>query len=162
MTLKNVERNATYGEVVTLVVWECPSCGIVYGIPKSFADACRSSGQRYWCPNGHHLGWNETDADRERKRAEQAERRASSAEDTARRWRENAGQERRSAIAYKGHLTRLRTRIANGVCPVPGCKRSGFSQVMRHIASAHPDWLHDHPELSDQDVPPSARSRDDG
>ena len=140
-------RNVTYDVVTSLVVWECPSCGIVYGIPRQFADQIKAQGSHYYCPNGHRLSWRQSDADRERKRAERAEREASAARDTARRWRDNADRERRSAIAYKGHLTRIRNRIASGVCPVPGCKRSGFTQILRHITTQHPEWLHDHPEL---------------
>lgn len=139
----------TYGQTVDLVVVSCPVCGIVHAIPEDFRDAIRKKGRpaHYYCPNGHDLGWSESDADRQRKRAEQLERRLRSTQDTADRWQRNAEAERRSAIAYKGHLTRVRKRIANGVCPVPGCKRSGFDRVMAHIASQHPDWLHQHPEV---------------
>lgn len=149
MTRLIANRQHTYGVDITLVVWECPSCGIVYGIPEDFAEACRKSGQRYYCPNGHSLGWNETEADRQKNRADALQRRLNSAQDTADRWRENAQREARSAAAYKGHLTRAKNRIANGVCPVPGCKRSGFTKVMAHIASEHPGWLHDHPEVGE-------------
>jgi hypothetical protein len=140
----------TYGIQVDLVVWECPTCGIVYGIPVKFANACKRTGASYYCPTGHKLSWYETDADRERKKREKAERELSAANDTAERWKRNARRSDMSARAYKGHLTRIRKRIVNGVCPVPDCKRSGFTQVMRHIKSQHPDWLHDHPELSDE------------
>jgi hypothetical protein len=36
-----VRRNHTYPLAVELIVWECPSCGIVYGIPTAFADSTR-------------------------------------------------------------------------------------------------------------------------
>jgi uncharacterized Zn finger protein (UPF0148 family) len=147
MTVIIANRKHSYGIDVALLVNACPTCGIVYGIPQDFSDACYRNGTRYYCPNGHSLGWSETEADRQRKRAEQLARRLSGSEDTAARWRENAERERRSAIAYKGHMTRARNRIAAGVCPVPGCKRSGFTQVMSHIASQHPGWVADHPEV---------------
>lgn len=150
-TVRAAQRNHSYGITVELKVRECPTCGIVYGVPADFYDACYRKGERFFCPNGHSLGWNETEADRERKRRQQAERDAEALKrdrDWYREQRDAARQlaehERRSAIAYKGHLTRIRRRIANGVCPVPGCKRSGFQRVMAHIASQHPDWLHDH------------------
>lgn len=59
-------------------------------------------------------------------------------------YREQLASERRSAAALRGHITRLKNRIVAGVCPVPGCKRSGFSNVMRHVASKHPEWHADH------------------
>lgn len=128
----------------SLTVLNCGVCSIVHAIPKQLYDRCQETGERWYCPNGHYLHFIETEADRQRKKAEQLERRLRSTQDTAARWRANADRERRSAIAYKGHLTRVRRRIANGVCPVPGCKRSGFERVMAHIASQHPDWLHEH------------------
>jgi hypothetical protein len=140
------QRGYTYPIKTTLVVWECPTqgCGIVYGIPEEFADSLRANGGSYYCPNGHQLSWNETDADRERKKREAAERRAANYEQQADFERERAARARRSNIALRGHLTRIRNRIAAGVCPVPGCRRSGFAQVMRHLASKHPDWLAEH------------------
>jgi hypothetical protein len=140
------KRGYMYGVKTTLVVWECPAqgCGIVYGIPQEFANSLQSQGGSYYCPNGHELSWDETDADRERKRAERAERRLRAEEDTSRRLTDNLRHQEHRARALKGHLTRMRNRIANGVCPVPGCKRSGFTNVMRHIAAKHPEWHHNH------------------
>lgn len=137
--------NITFVETLTRTrCW----CGIAFAVPDDLLDNAHNHRQAIFCPQGHRCVWKETEADRQRKRAEQLERRLRSTEDTAQRWRANAEQERRSAAAYKGHLTRMRNRIVNGVCPVPGCKRSGFKQVMAHIASQHPDWLHEHPELA--------------
>lgn len=139
-----VNRQHVYPHTTCLEVHECGKCGIIWGCPEDYLDARRRDGQTFYCPNGHGRVFRETDLDRERKRATQLERQLASSRDTADRWKQNAERERRSAIAYKGHLTRIRNRIANGVCPVPGCKRSGFTRVMAHIASQHPDWLHDH------------------
>lgn len=140
----NTRRRYAYPITVQLRVWECGICGIVYGIPDDFADQLRKSGGTYYCPNGHGLRWQETEADVQRKRAEAAERRAEQAESTAKYQRCRAEAARRSASAYKGQLTKIRNRIANGVCPVPGCKRSGFIAVMRHIATKHPTWHAEH------------------
>lgn len=146
MTTINAIRREVYGVVVELIVWECPvqGCGIVYGVPKHYADALRTAGGNYWCPNGHALSWHETDADRERTKRKAAERRADNYERQADYERERAERERRTAIALRGHLTRIRKRIIAGICPVPGCRRSGFAQVMRHLSAKHPDWLAEH------------------
>lgn len=134
------------GRLTIVTCW----CGIAHAIPDdldSWAD--QSASNVVYCPLGHKWVRRETAVARERKEREQLQRRLDAERDTSRRWRDRAEAERRSAIAYKGHLTRIRRRIANGVCPVPGCKRSGFSRVLSHIASQHPDWLHDHPEITD-------------
>lgn len=54
---------------------------------------------------------------------------------------------RRQVAARKGQITKMRNRIANGVCPVPGCKRSGFDNVASHIATVHPNF-HAHQDES--------------
>lgn len=144
MPVVAVERLHEYPYKVSLIIWECPTCGIVYGIPREFANEVRASGSHYYCPNGHHLSWTESDADREKKRADAAERRAANFEAQADYERERAAGERRTAAALRGHLTRMRNRIAAGVCPVPGCKRTGLTQTLNHIGKKHPEWLREH------------------
>lgn len=146
--IQQARDGRVYSMPLAMYVHTCHRCGIPYGMPDAFDTRRRNDGGTFYCPNGHGEAYRETKEDRLRKRAEQLERRLRSTQDTADRWRANAEAERRSAIAYKGHLTRVRNRIAAGVCPVPGCKRSGFDRVMAHIASQHPDWLHEHPEVA--------------
>lgn len=98
----------------------------------------------YWVPrNGHHVSWSgpsqtERERDAARDLAARESRRRQYAERTAEIERETAERERRSAAAYKGHATRIRNRIKNGVCPA-GCNRH-FDNVQRHIATKHPDF----------------------
>lgn len=139
-----VERTKRYAQSVALRVYECPDCGVAHGLPVSLAVALQKVAGTYCCPNGHRIGWHDTEADKERRRADAAERRATQAEAAAATQRRRADRERLTAIALRGHLTRMRTRIANGVCPVPGCHRSGFSRVRAHLASKHPEWLAEH------------------
>lgn len=140
----DVKRNLVYPTTVRLEIQECPACGVVHGVPKFYADQMRANADDYFCPNGHKIGWHESDLDREKVARQRAERAAANAEEAARIQRRRAEHEERRARALKGHLTRMKNRIANGVCPVPGCKRSGFSNVMSHIAQKHPAWHHDH------------------
>lgn len=144
-----VKRNYVYPITVRLEIRECGECGIVWGLPEDFLDRRRADGKTFHCPNGHPRVFRETEEDRQRARANRAEQQARWAREERDAARQLAEHERRSAAAYKGHLTRVRKRIANGVCPVPGCKRSGFDRVMAHIASQHPGWLHDHPEIQE-------------
>lgn len=130
MSKMTVNRNFTYPVDVQLVVWECPTCGIVYGIPKSFADACRDTGGHYWCPNGHQLSWHETETDRLRKKLEVEQARRVALDDRLHAAEAEAERTRRVLI-------RDRHRFANGVCPC--CNRS-FENVARHMQSQHPDY----------------------
>lgn len=133
-----------YATTADLDVKHCPICGVLYAVDSVLMDCHDRDGTSWHYPNGHSLHFTKPKAVREKERADAAEARARSAEDTARFWRQRDKDTRRSLAATKGHLTRMRNRIAQGVCPVQGCKRSGFSNVMRHIASKHPEWHHEH------------------
>lgn len=134
------------GRLVTTTCW----CGIPHAIPEAlYRAASEDPKQAVFCPLGHEWVRRKSASQIEREKREQLERRLADERDTSRRWRDRAEAEARSAAAYKGHLTRAKKRIANGVCPVPGCKRSGFERVLAHIASQHPDWLHQHPEITE-------------
>ena len=134
---------------VQLYVTDCPSCGVVFAIPNWFDDAKRENGESLYCPNGHSMSYNSERQKREKALKRENERLQAQVENRdARLTRVIADRDHldRSARALRGHLTRIKNRIANGVCPVAGCKRSGFDDVRRHIHSKHPGWAHEHPE----------------
>lgn len=143
-TIQRAEAGYTYATRANLVVEDCATCGILHAIPAEFRQRRLDDGASWYCPNGHRMHFAKSNVDREREARERAERRAEQAEQAARYQREQAARERRTSAALRGHLTRMRNRIANGVCPVPGCKRSGFTNVMRHVAAKHPDWHAEH------------------
>lgn len=146
-TLRAAEAGWTYASTNNIVIMSCPSCGLSYGIPETYRNRRRDDGKDWYCPNGHSIVFRETETDRLRKRAETAERQAKLARDNERFFRDQAAAERRSAAAYKGQVTKIKNRIAQGICPVPGCKRSGFEKVERHIHAKHPDWVSAHPGI---------------
>lgn len=130
----------------TIVAVTCPECGVAYGLSAEFIRNRRDDHQTWHCPNKHSLWYSQdNEAEQLRKQlseTEQSLKWARSREEAQRRERRAA---ERSAAAYKGHVTKLRNRISNGVCPVQGCQRS-FTDVRRHITSKHPEWAHEHPE----------------
>ncbi len=129
----------------TLTITRCGVCEIPHAIPSEMYDDRLANGGDWYCPNGHELHFVETTAqrlEREVATAKQQVRAARASRDAA--W-DQAGAAERSARAYRGHATRLRNRIANGVCPVAGCRRH-FDNVQDHIAGQHPEWAAEHPE----------------
>lgn len=129
----------------TLTVTAC-WCGITLAIPKSlYRKAQADSKFSIYCPLGHTFVYSKNEADRQRERAELAERQAEFARASRDAAWEQAEAAERSARAYRGHLTRLRNKIAAGVCPVPGCRRH-FDNVQAHIEGQHPTWAAEHPE----------------
>lgn len=108
----------------------CCVCGIHFGVPFRLLQQKRQKGGTFYCPNGHQLGWNETELDRLRKQAERAR-----AAETAARDQRDASE--RSNRALRGVITRERRRVANGVCP---CCGRHFEQLQRHMETQHPDY----------------------
>ena len=138
--------SATVTNYVELVTHECCKCGVFFAITKELDAQRLRDREWFYCPNGHtqhYVGKTEEQKLREelatqKKRTEWAH----AARDAA---RDQAQAAERSARAYKGHLTRMRNRIANGVCPVQGCQRS-FQNVHSHILNKHPEWASEHPD----------------
>lgn len=131
----------------TLTVEVCPSCHVHHGVPKEMIDRALADHSRsIFCPAGHSWHYTgKTAVQKERERADWAERRVGWAEERANRLDMERQAEANRARTLKGHLTRLRNRIAAGVCPVQSCRRN-FANVKAHIESEHPTWAHDHPE----------------
>jgi hypothetical protein len=131
--------------IATLAVEECCRCGVAFGIPADLQRAFLDDRNRYfYCPNGHRQHYLGKSAEqKERERAERAEALAERRLASMYAARDQAAAAERSARTLKGHVTRLRNRIAAGICPVPSCRRN-FLDVKVHIATEHPAWAHDH------------------
>jgi DNA repair exonuclease SbcCD ATPase subunit len=121
----------TYGG--TLIVTSC-WCGIRLGVPRELYDlANRQKNKGIYCPVGHAFVFNNTleeqleEQKRETKRARQRE-------DAV---RDLLTHEEHSHRATRGHMTRIKKRVAAGVCPC--CNRS-FKDLARHMAGQHPDY----------------------
>jgi hypothetical protein len=145
MTTRTVRQRVT-GETtigaVPLWVDSCCVCGVIYAVTVDFDKARRSDRARFFCPNGHGQSYQgKTEEQKLRERLERAEQDRDRAEAGRRAATDQAAAAERSARAYRGHLTRLRNRIANGVCPC--CNRS-FANVRAHIAGQHPEWAAEH------------------
>ncbi len=116
-----------------LVPLDCASCGTTFAITRRYMTARRRDHANFWCPNGHcNIYKGESDL-------ELAERQRREANARAVHLKDQLDAERRSNAAIRGHLTRARNRIANGVCPVKGCRRH-FDNVQAHMATVHPDY----------------------
>lgn len=113
----------------------CCRCGVVFGIEANHrARLIQKKGTNFYCPNGHpqhYIG--ETEADRLKRELEWARSQRDSAR-SALKMTEN------TLRVVKGHKTRLKKRIANGVCPC--CNRT-FENVARHMKSKHPGYAGD-------------------
>lgn len=122
----------------TLAITECASCHITFGIPADLESELRDTHKSFYCPRGHSLSFG-GQSDTEKAEAEAArlrrmlreERAAASAQ------ADQLGATRRSLSAQKGVTTRIKNRIAAGVCP---CCNRQFQNLHRHMSGQHPDF----------------------
>lgn len=123
----------------TLVIEECCNCHTRFAMTEELQDQRRRDHKSFYCPNGHGQSYvGETEEQRLRRQLDSAR--------MDRTWyRDQLEASERSKAAIKGHLTRARNKIANGVCPVGNCRRH-FDNVQEHIASEHPQWHVTDPE----------------
>lgn len=132
-------------ESIAFTVNDCPSCGVVYALTKDYEARRLEDGKSWHCPNGHSVMFTKSESTKQRERADSLARQLENANTARRAARDQAEASERSARAYKGHLTRLRNRVANGVCPVASCHRN-FANVKAHVTSKHPEWASEHSE----------------
>lgn len=120
----------------TLVTEQC-WCGIWHAVPKSLVDNQRRQFQdgekqtSIHCPIGH--GWvikGESEASKLQRRLTREESRH---DQTRAELRETEARRR----AEKAAKTRIKNRVAAGVCPC--CKRC-FQNLGRHMTTKHPGW----------------------
>ncbi len=121
----------TFTEVLAFVTEICPSCGIPFALEKTFWKNIKRRGDTFYCPSGHAQAYRKSDIDilNDKLKAE-AER--------ADWWKEEAERTARSLSATRGHVTRLKNRVASGQCPC--CKKS-FKSLSKHMANMHPEFV---------------------
>jgi len=120
-----------YIEQTWLETETCSNCGIVFAMPVDYQRRRRKDHKSFYCPAGH--GQHYTGATEEQKLKRELERRESELTDA--RDRANRLMAERDAAA-KTHR-KMRTRVANGVCPC--CNRS-FENLRNHMKSQHAEY----------------------
>lgn len=130
------ERGSMATVRTTLVVEECCRCGTVFAFADELRQKCLDdrgpNGRQFYCPNGHAQHYTGATA------AQRLERELSWSRDRAariERERDHAEARRRGQL---GANTRLKKRVANGVCPC--CKRT-FKDLARHMTGQHPEFV---------------------
>ncbi len=131
---------ATLTVSTDLVGVNCGECGGTYAICSNYHRQQKEEGGSWTCPYCK-VGWGYSgrgkNAELRKKLLQQA-----AAHDQTRAALHNARElcritesRRRAELGAK---TKLKNRIANGVCPC--CNRS-FKQLAAHMRTQHPDWL---------------------
>jgi hypothetical protein len=118
----------------TLVVEECPKCGIIHAIPEGLYTEARRHGTSVYCPLGHSWHFTKSiEAELQEARNDVAYYR-----NTLKTKEVQLQHTERSRAAYKGELTKTRQRAQHGQCPVCRVK---FKRLASHVAAKHPDFV---------------------
>lgn len=122
-----------FSVTTTYTVIDCCSCGALFAVPDLVNAELLSSGRSFYCPNGHSQRY--SDSLQKQLKAER---------DNVARLNARIAQERahsdaleRSRRATKGQLTKVKNRVAKGICPC--CNRS-FADLAAHMATKHPNY----------------------
>jgi hypothetical protein len=126
---------------VALVELECWVCYMPFAIPEKMYTDKKACGGSFYCPKGCHLGMGvgeiqklKDELAREKQAREQEKARLDSRVNSLRDDRDAA---LRREAAQKGAKTRIKNRVANGVCPC--CNRS-FQNLHNHMKNQHPTF----------------------
>lgn len=125
---------------VRFVVVECcnEACRCTFAMTEEMNDAYRKNHATWCCPAGHRQSYTGKSTEEElRRERDRLAQRVAEREDQIRREQDRRKAAVRSANAYRGRVTRIKNRVANGVCPC--CNRS-FTNLHEHMKTQHPDF----------------------
>jgi hypothetical protein len=122
----------------TLVVQTCCNCGMAFGVEQNYDAARREDHKNFHCPAGHPQHYTgKTKAEKLSEQLAASERRRQWAVAREQSTRDQLEATERSLRGHKAAKTRIKNRIAAGVCPC--CARS-FQNLRRHMDGQHPGF----------------------
>lgn len=135
----------TFELVAEMIAQQCIACGITFAFAKDYDTRLRETHANFYCPNGHAQCYTaKTEAEKLRdqltKERQQLDQVKADREWYRNRLDETQASERRIArrlTAHKGVVTKMKKRVANGVCP---CCHAKFKNLRDHMKAEHPDW----------------------
>jgi len=137
------------GGGVELTMLTCGKCGTPFAIESKFYRHLCNSGDTFFCPNGHPRAFVEGEVDKLKKQLAQEAKRRERLETSLRDQREENERLVRSRSAVKGQVTKLRNKIANGICP---CCDQFFPDLHSHMSVAHPEFETTEPEATKEET----------
>jgi uncharacterized Zn finger protein (UPF0148 family) len=128
-----VANTLTYTAILNTLA--CADCGMPFAVPADFERRRREDGKTFYCPQGCKNVYTKSEVDRLREQLRWAERQRDWAQTAKRAADDQARTSEYRRRAAVGQLTKMRKRVANGVCPC--CQRT-FANLAAHIAEKHP------------------------
>lgn len=115
----------------------CYKCGILFAVPSRQRRIWVNNGDDFYCPNGHRQHYTESTVQKLKKQLAHKQKVIEWREQDIRIHKNNNNNLKNTLRAEKGAKTRLKKRIANGVCP---CCHRTFKQLVAHMKNKHPKY----------------------
>jgi len=112
------------------VIEECYKCHIPFGITRNFRQARLDNGGEFFCPNGHGQIFLKTNVAKLEERLKRQKIELDLAQRAFENERKRRKDEQNSHRTTRGHVTRIKNRVAAGVCP---CCNRQFQNLKRHM-----------------------------
>ncbi len=116
----------------------CCNCGIGFAVPDDFHRRRRADHALFYCPSGHGQHY------AQKSEAEKLRENLATAKANEAFWIQRSEEKARALVsaehrlrATRGVVTRIKRRVAHGVCPC--CQRT-FKDLARHMEGQHPDF----------------------
>ena len=130
MSERSIEMD-TFQQTTTYVVETCCNCHVQFGMTKELQKQRLKDGGWFYCPNGHAQHYSESDEFRWKKLNENLR-------ETVEYYRNQNQVARLSLRAAKGQVTKLKKKVAAGLCP---CCEKSFANLKKHMEKSHPDFV---------------------
>lgn len=121
----------------SLAVIDCGVCGVNFGISSTMHNRLKRSGDWFWCPSGHRIHYYESGYYKAQKEVARLKDRVILKDNALQSERRSHAYTEKRRAAEKGAKTRIKNRVAKGVCPC--CNRT-FQNLARHMEGQHPDF----------------------
>jgi len=107
-------------------------------MPTEFNQIRRNDHKTFYCPSGHPQSYqHESNEEKLRRERDRLAQRIAERDDEIKRQRELREATERQLSAARGRVTKIKNRVAKGVCP---CCNRQFSNLHRHMTTEHPTF----------------------
>lgn len=134
------KKSETQTFPATLTVINCGECGGIYALNERYRRKKQEVGESWTCPYCK-CGWgysNSSENERLKRELQQEQERTLRERQRHDQTKAELRETERRRRAEKGAKTKLKKRVAHGVCPC--CNRT-FKQLAAHMSAMHPEYV---------------------
>lgn len=116
---------------------QCYKCHVVFGMTSDHKKRCLNNGDDFFCPNGHRQHYTTSTVQKLQNKLDQKETLLEHERRSHSYTKMERDTHKHGERAQKAAKTRIKNRIAKGVCPC--CNRT-FVNLQKHMQGQHPNY----------------------